>query len=596
MAGGGLTGVQDCGNPPPAWLSNPHQMVPCWLDLKWQVMRIVHLSIRNFRGIHSLEWSPPAEPVCLVGAGDTGKSTVLDAIELALLPRAWVQFVESDFYSLTTTEAIEIEATMVDVPSHLLSQDKFGLDQRGWTSDGEIHDEPQDEDEPALTVRLRVDDSLEPGWTVVSERNPGGRAISGRDREALGVARIGDEVDRQLSWTRGSSLTRVTGDPQSISTALAEAHRTAREAVSQAEFPQLSETADKVGQWGIQYGAQLDVPLTVGVDPKQLNVGGSALSLRQASGIPARSTGLGSRRLLALAAQRQALGTDVVILVDEVEHGLEPHRLLHLLRELRESNSQVLMTSHSETAVAELGSSGIGLLRRDTDGNVRILHPDTALQGVIRTFPGALLSRKVVVCEGSTEWGIARGLVSHWDEDEERALAWRGTIFVAGRGGDAPKRVAGLGRLEFQCAYWGDSDVPTDPSADELTAMGVDVIQWSDNLNTEQRIMADVPDEVLEDLWEIAVDERDAQTVANQLGAMMGVEGPPPRDWAQWSSAFSLADLRPALGNAAARSGWYKSTTAGQRVGAVIAPILNSIEQADLAVKLENLRRFAYGD
>ncbi len=48
---------------------------------------IRHLNIRNFRGIQTLDWHVDGRVICLVGPGDSAKTTVLEAIELALLPR-----------------------------------------------------------------------------------------------------------------------------------------------------------------------------------------------------------------------------------------------------------------------------------------------------------------------------------------------------------------------------------------------------------------------------------------------------------------------------------------------------------------------------
>ncbi len=41
--------------------------------------RIRHLAIRNFRSIKALDWSPAPGINCLIGPGDSGKSTILDA-------------------------------------------------------------------------------------------------------------------------------------------------------------------------------------------------------------------------------------------------------------------------------------------------------------------------------------------------------------------------------------------------------------------------------------------------------------------------------------------------------------------------------------
>ena len=46
--------------------------------------RIRRLEIRNFRSIQVLDWYPSAGIKCLVGPGDGGKSTTLDAIDLCV--------------------------------------------------------------------------------------------------------------------------------------------------------------------------------------------------------------------------------------------------------------------------------------------------------------------------------------------------------------------------------------------------------------------------------------------------------------------------------------------------------------------------------
>lgn len=49
-------------------------------------MIIRNLRIDNFRGIKKLNWSIPADKklICIIGAGDSGKTTVLDALDWLL--------------------------------------------------------------------------------------------------------------------------------------------------------------------------------------------------------------------------------------------------------------------------------------------------------------------------------------------------------------------------------------------------------------------------------------------------------------------------------------------------------------------------------
>ncbi|WP_424178270.1 AAA family ATPase [Yoonia sp. TsM2_T14_4] len=42
------------------------------------------IDIQNFRSIKSLSWCPSEGFNCLIGPGDAGKTTILDAIDLCL--------------------------------------------------------------------------------------------------------------------------------------------------------------------------------------------------------------------------------------------------------------------------------------------------------------------------------------------------------------------------------------------------------------------------------------------------------------------------------------------------------------------------------
>jgi predicted ATP-dependent endonuclease of OLD family len=47
-------------------------------------MQVKHLRIERFRGIRELDWSVGGGFICLIGPGDSTKSTILDAIDFAL--------------------------------------------------------------------------------------------------------------------------------------------------------------------------------------------------------------------------------------------------------------------------------------------------------------------------------------------------------------------------------------------------------------------------------------------------------------------------------------------------------------------------------
>ncbi len=46
--------------------------------------QIRHIAISNFRCIEKLDWFPASGINCLIGPGDAGKSSILDAIDYCL--------------------------------------------------------------------------------------------------------------------------------------------------------------------------------------------------------------------------------------------------------------------------------------------------------------------------------------------------------------------------------------------------------------------------------------------------------------------------------------------------------------------------------
>jgi hypothetical protein len=126
-------------------------------------MRIHRVQVKRFRGIKELLWEPGDGIVCLVGPGDSMKTTILDAIEYALLPRWSIPFTDVDFFGTKARddEPIEIHVTIGDVPGELLKEDRFGMYLRGWPLVETRDDEPEDNCQPVLTVRLRV---VPPPW------------------------------------------------------------------------------------------------------------------------------------------------------------------------------------------------------------------------------------------------------------------------------------------------------------------------------------------------------------------------------------------------------------------------------------------------
>jgi putative ATP-dependent endonuclease of the OLD family len=94
-------------------------------------MQIRHVRIERFRGIKLLDWQPSGEVICLLGPGDSTKTTIIEAIELTLSPRWDYAFDDSDFFDGNTDSPIVITATVGQLPDSLRADNKFGLHIRG---------------------------------------------------------------------------------------------------------------------------------------------------------------------------------------------------------------------------------------------------------------------------------------------------------------------------------------------------------------------------------------------------------------------------------------------------------------------------------
>ena len=98
-------------------------------------MRIVQIEIRNFRGIRKLDWNPLPGMNCLIGPGDSTKTTILDAIDLALNPRTNYLADDTHFYNLDLTTSATVTVTLVDMPPDFYSDRRYGLHLRGWNDE-----------------------------------------------------------------------------------------------------------------------------------------------------------------------------------------------------------------------------------------------------------------------------------------------------------------------------------------------------------------------------------------------------------------------------------------------------------------------------
>lgn len=100
-------------------------------------MEIRRLEISNFRGIKELTWKVPAGRrfVALVGPGDSSKSTILAALDMALSDRWNLAFADTDFYDADITQPITIRVTLAGLPPELRQHGVLGMHLSGLDED-----------------------------------------------------------------------------------------------------------------------------------------------------------------------------------------------------------------------------------------------------------------------------------------------------------------------------------------------------------------------------------------------------------------------------------------------------------------------------
>ncbi|NWA29737.1 AAA family ATPase [Pseudomonas gingeri] len=562
--------------------------------------RIRRLKISNFRSIQALDWMPSPGINCLIGPGDSGKSTILDAIDLCLGARRSSSFGDMDFFALNVEVPITISVTLGDLPASLMDIDLYGEFLRGFNPEtGAVEDEPRVGLETVITLLLQVGADLEPSWTLFSERAEQQqleRSLPWKERAALAPARIGSFASSNLSWSRGSVLNRLTDERAELGAELARTARQARANFGNQAAVHLSQTLEVVQQTAQQLGVSVGAMPQALLDAHSVSIGEGAIALHSETGIPLRSLGTGSSRLLVAGLQRAAASTALIALVDEVEYGLEPHRLMRFLDSLGAKDAaaplQVFMTTHSPVALRELSGCQLFVVRLGAERHsVMTTGGANEIQSTLRTDPEAFLAKSIIVCEGASEVGFARGLDQWWGSLGATSFLAHGGAYVNAGGGSPDNsliRGTALLNLGYRVLVFVDADKPaTVGLAEAFLGAGGQVLTWRPGLTLEDEIFRHLSDQALDALLAKAEARVGAELMNEHIQTRS--QGRVTLDNIQIER---LADgysptKRELLGTASRirNSGWFKSLTTYQEVAKdIVGPSLQSADAGFIAV------------
>jgi putative ATP-dependent endonuclease of the OLD family len=270
---------------------------------------IRRLSIARFRGISALTWCPGSGVNLILGGGDVGKTTILDAIGLVLSPVNPSTLSDTDYFGRKVEDGFEIEAVMaLPAESAIANQVRPAWP---WAWDGEAPTVPMlegDTGEAVYRFRVRGTEDLELVYEVLQpDGTPDTLPVT--LRRSIGLVRLSgdDRNDRDLRLVQGSALDRLLSDKglrSRLASDLAEAE--VKDALADPAKKALVELDKSFRDRNLPAG--LDLAIT----------GGQGASIAALIGLtadcagvplPLASWGAGTRRLaaLAIAEQRQVI-------------------------------------------------------------------------------------------------------------------------------------------------------------------------------------------------------------------------------------------------------------------------------------------------
>lgn len=486
---------------------------------KDQIAIIRKLEIRRFRGIESLDWRPSCGMNVIIGGGDTGKSTILEAIAFLLSSSNATTVAETDYWRRDATTEFSITAA-ISLPSstEVSTQSVFNWP---WSWDGKEAvspaaegDDPSESSEPVYKLRVRGTPDLDVVWEVLQpEDKP--TSLSASMRRSIGLVRLSadDRNDRDLRLVFGSALDRLIGDP-------ALRARIAKQVSEQ-------DLSGPLGADGTKKLQDLDTLLKDAALPHGIKLGltssqglsiGALIGLLADKGgvlLPVASWGAGTRRMAALEVASATQSKSRVTVVDEVERGLEPYRLRQLVEVLASDHGQSFITTHSAVAIGCTLDATLWYL--DSAGKIGEL-PRERIGAQQKRDPETFLARLAVIAEGETELGFLEHLAQ---KSFAEAPHHYGVRLCLGQG-----NLQTLGLLEAMrsagLVFAGLVDNEGDGSgrwAALKAAMGSRLLQWKSS--TEIEVIDALKDEQLPELLkneEGEFDGRRLRTIADRLG------------------------------------------------------------------------------
>ncbi|ELA9308260.1 ATP-binding protein [Vibrio natriegens] len=552
---------------------------------------IVELDVNNYRGIKKLNLVLEHDKrlVCIIGRGDSGKTTILESISAVLSPSWNLAFSDEDFYNGELSKDIEISLSIVDFPDKYLADNNYGLHVRSLDlKTGKIEDDVTVPEVgkgflPVLTIKLTVDSFLEPKWVVTCNREIEDKPISAKDRANLNCFLISDYIDKHFSWNRGSPLNAILNleDTEGVidDNVIIEQLRKAKAEIDKNNFIGLDDATKRIIEQAEVLGINASNIRTT-LDSKDLLVKSGKIVLHDES-VPYRLKGKGTKRLTSIAIQSILVRKGGIMLVDEIEQGLEPDRVKQAVRALDTHDAgQIFLTTHSREVITELGSQPLlFVLRNELDDSIEtrlFSERELDLQKTVRACPEAFFAKKVIVCEGATEIGICRAIDKWRGQTGKSHMALLDCAYVDGVGNTIDVRVDEIEQSGIQTAIFCDSDLPKiNEKKEGWASRGVAVFDCDEGLCLEQQLFKDLPWQGVLELLNYA----SAQAPSSFEGVFIEQKGSAINDWKDTKELRTtiMSKFKPSRDGNLKRD-WFKQQHHGEKIGDVLFEHFNYLD------------------
>ncbi len=449
-------------------------------------MKIARLRIQNFRGIKEATLFFDGH-VVLVGDNNVGKSTVFEAIDLALGPdrlSRHPRIDEHDFYLgdyLTPPEQPRKEVKVEVVVTGLTDeqQNVFGDEIEWWNTTTKALQEAPVEglDQPDVFASIRVvfvgyydpEDDDFAGETYFArsyEDDESPAVFTKKNKRFCGFLYLRSlrTATRALSLEHGSLLDIILRikeiRPQMWEKTIEQLSKVNVAADPEIGISGVLESIDKSlkkyvpREWGVSPHLKVS-SLTRENLRKVITAFIATGDGEHAAPFYRQGTGTLNMLVLAMLSQIAEDKQNVIFAMEEPETAIPPYAQKRIVHEVRKLSSQSIFSSHSPYILEEFGTEEISVLMRGTDCVLQqtsielpaIVKPKRYRQEFRTRFCEALLSRRVLLAEGATEAATFPAAARRLSELDPNTYASFEALGVCTVDAGSDSQIADLGKL-----------------------------------------------------------------------------------------------------------------------------------------------------